>query len=319
MDKNYALLGTIWVIVIVAALITYSFLPGYVREKGDLYEPFEYSQMYLENESYSDLIIEYDYVAGHEPSETAMTILEEKVKNYTDKETVESVVDDQIGVNDTRIAYDKNDISELKESYQDHGRRDNKISMHVLYLNGVWKENENALGLAKRPYQIVIFDSVIEDLAERNTNLTGEDIEGPVVVHEFGHLLSLVGLSYESEHEDTEYSGHCDESKGECVMAGTVEVKENMGEAPPSDFCDLCIEDMEYIREMEDSFGFEDLISYLSISGQYLVGIWISTVIIGKSSKNRKYRPHQVGPDRPEQVYQREERAYSDPDQSYDR
>ncbi len=315
MDKNYALLATIWVIIVVGALITYSFLPAYVKETGDLYEPFEYSQMYLENEPYSDLIIEYDYVEGYEPNETAMKILEGKVENYTDKENIKSVVDNQISENHTDFNYNSDDIAKLNDAYMDYKREGNKISIHVLYLDGYWEENEDVLGLSKRPYQIVIFRRVIENLADRNLNLTGGDIEAPVLVHEFGHLLSLVGLGYESDHEDQEYPGHCDESEGECVMAAYVEVKEDTDEKPPLEFCDLCKEDIEKIREMEDSFGFEDLVSYGAISGQYFVGIWASSVILEKARKKINYMKKYESLEKFEQPYpEKENPTFEDED-----
>lgn len=323
MDKKYALLGTIWVLVVIAALITHSFLPAYVKERGDLYESFEYSQMYLENEPYSDLIIEYDYVEGHRPNETAIDILEEKVEKYTDKENVESVVDDQISMNHTQeLFYDRNDISKLNDIYMDNGREGDTISIHVLYLDGEWKEKENVLGLSKRPYQIVIFSRVVEESAESlDTQLDKDifklDVEAPVLVHEFGHLLSLVGLGYESDHEDPEYSGHCDESEGDCVMAGSVEVKGDSVERPPLEFCELCQEDLEKIREMEDSFGFEDLVSFGTISGQYFVGIWASSVIIVRAGKKFESKTDYKDLERTGQSYT--QKGYSRFEDDYDR
>ncbi len=323
MDKKYALLGTIWVLVVVVALITHSFFPVYVKEKADLYEPFEYSQMYLENEPYSDLIIEYDYVEGHRPNKTAMSILERKVENYTDKENVVSKLDDEIPVNHTRVGlYDSNDISELNDAYMDYGREGDTISIHVLYLDGEWKEKENVLGLSKRPYQIVIFSRVVEDFAETldeqlEKDIFKLDVEAPVLVHEFGHLLSLVGLGYESDHEDAEYPGHCDESAGDCVMAGYVEVKEDTDEKPPLEFCELCKEDLKQIKEMEDSFGFEDLVSYGTISGQYFVGIWASSVIIGRTGKKVVYNNEYREVEKSEESYSQEE--YSGFEDDYNR
>ncbi len=289
MDKKYALLGTIWVLVVVAALITHSFLPAYAKEKTGLYEPYEYSQMYLDNDPYSEVIIEYDYDEGQEPEETAMRKLEGKIENYTDKESVKRVVDDEISYDDSTLSYDSNDISELNEKYQNYERTGNKIPIHVLYLNGVWEENPNVLGLAQRPEQIVIFSSVIRSIEEEN-DLEPGDVEAPVLIHEFGHLLSLVGLGYESDHEDIEYPGHCDESAGECVMAGSVEIKENMTNPPTTEFCELCREDIEYIRGLEDPFGLEDAISYSTIVGQYMIGIWVSSVLIDKVDKQRVKR-----------------------------
>jgi len=313
MSKKYYLLVVIWVLVVVTALVTYSFLPAYVKETGDLYQPYEYSQMYLENDRYSEVVIEYDYMRGQEPDETAVMKLEEKVEEYTDKESVESVIDDQISIEEKSASYDSNDISRLKEEYQDHERGGNKIPIHVLYLDGVWEENKDVLGLSQRPEQIVIFNSVISDI-EDNSALEPGDVEGPVLIHEFGHLLSLVGLNYESDHEDHEYPNHCDKSAGECVMAGSVEIREDMDEAPPDEFCELCEEDLEYIRDLEDPFGFEDLITYISIGGQYTIGIWGSAVLVDSADDQKRRKVRYVQDSGYKQPYQKKQKVYSSKD-----
>ncbi|MFP4001317.1 MAG: hypothetical protein ACLFSM_07735 [Thermoplasmata archaeon] len=284
MSKRYYLLATVWVLVIAGALITNSFLPAYAREELDLYESYEYSQMYLENEPYSKIIIEYDYIEGHEPESTAISELEKAIQTHTNKERIESIVDDQISPSESLPEYDSSDISRLKKKYQDHERQGNQITIHVLYLTGLWEDNINALGLSKRPEQIVIFSSVIDNI-ESQEGLDRGDIEAPVLVHEYGHLLSLVGLGYESDHEDDRYLNHCDESAGECVMAGSVEVKEDMTESPPIEFCELCREDMEHIKKIESTVGIEEYISYSIIASEYMIGIWASIVVVDSAGK----------------------------------
>ncbi|MEF8835130.1 MAG: hypothetical protein V5A76_03150 [Candidatus Thermoplasmatota archaeon] len=311
MDKKYAFLGTIWVLIIIAALITHSFFPAYLKEKTSSYEPYEYSQMYLENEPYSEIIIEYDYLKGQEPDETAITKLEEKIEKYTDKETIKSIVDDQISIAESEPSYDSNDISRLKKEYQNHERDGNQIAIYVLYVDGIWEDDNDVLGLSQRPGQIIIFNSVISGIETTNALGSGE-IESPVLVHEFGHLLSLVGLNYESYHEDDGYPNHCDESAGECVMAGAVEIKEEMMEPPPSDFCELCQEDMEQISELEDPFGLEDVISYSTIVGQYMIGIWASAVLIEKAGKGKDRRKIYEEDYRYDEKYQEEEKTSSE-------
>ncbi len=308
MDKKYAVLGTIWVLVIIAALITHSFFPGFIKEKTGLYQSYEYSQMYLENDPYTDIVIEYDYVEGYEPSETAMTLLEEKIEKYTEKENIERDVDDKISANETKLSYDENDISELKDAYKDHERHGNTIPIHVLYLNGRWEKNPDVLGVSKIPHQIVIFNGVIE---EKSRDLEPERVEEAVLVHEFGHLLSLVGIGYESEHEDEEYSRHCDESEGECVMAGYVDIRENTEEPPPIEFCELCESDLETIRELRDPFSLDNIISYAVISWQYFMGVWVSTVLVDSVRRKRNPKKGSFSDHGSEPIYQENEKKAS--------
>lgn len=284
----------VWTLVIIFALLTSTALTPVITEEFDLYHSYEYSQMYLEDEPYSELVIEYDYQEGAEPSEDAIFELERKVEKYTEKDSIKSVMGNEIPFNDTatRSPYDRNDISELRDSYRSYEREGDTISIYVLYLNGTWAERKGTLGIADRPYTIGIFLGEIYSVTEE-TNLKREDIEPSVLVHEFGHLLALVGIGYESDHEhpDPRYSNHCDESEGPCVMSGSLEIKEEMDEKPPLEFCQLCEQDIEYIRNKEAPFGIQDLISFSVIILQFSLGMWVSMAIIrSKHKKNKKYK-----------------------------
>ncbi len=301
--KKITLVATVWVIIIVAALITNSFLPPMLKENFGFYEPYEYSQMYIENEPYSELIIEYDHVQGRVPGQEAMNTLEERVEEYTDKETIVSELDETLPPLDSGItpprrrsdSYDGDDISDLEDQYRTYSREGDTISIYVLYLDGEWGENERALGLARRPSLIVIFIDVIERFSER-TDIESHYIERGVLVHEFGHLLSLVGIGYETDHEDSDHPHHCDERAGDCVMAAAVEYKgEEDEDPPPDDFCTLCLEDIDRIREMEDDFTFANLITYGVIVGEVMFASAVSVAIITldekePGSKNTTYQ-----------------------------
>lgn len=289
MFKDYGKLCIIWVFVIIFALITASISPPIVKEEFDLYHSYEYSQMYLEDDPYTDLIIEYDYQIGSKPVQESLDLLEERVNQYTDKERVKIELGDELPYNETvtRSPYDTNDIEEIRDEYRDYERDGNKISIYILNLNGTWAEREGTLGIAERPHTIVVFQREIYEITQR-TDLKREDIEPSILIHEFGHLLSLVGINYESDHEDPAYPRHCDESEGECVMAGSLEIKDGMEEEPPTDFCELCQEDIELIRNKEAPLGLEDVISYSMIALEFSIGLWVSALVIDNAGK--KYR-----------------------------
>lgn len=288
MSKRYPAIVTIWVLLIIAGLVTNSFFPSMAREQLDLYESYEYSQMYLEDDTYTNITIEYDYVDGYGPDEDSMGLLEQKIDEYSDKDSIESIKDEEIRVNDTRTSYDRNDISALKESYRSYGRDGNIVPLHVIYLNGVWENNKNALGLSQQPHQVVIFKGTIRKFA-REGDLGIERVESAVLVHEFGHLLSLVGVDYYSEHEASDYPNHCNEEVGECVMAGSVELPEN-GDAdpPPTDFCENCQDDIEKIRGLEGPLGLEDYLNYGIIGGYGLLGIGVTAILWESQDEARK-------------------------------
>ncbi len=290
MNRRHGLMALVAVITAVFVLLTATALPGYIREVGDLYKPFEYAQMYLEDHPYSELIIEYDYVPGFEPSHIAMNTLEEVVYRYTDKREVIHRMDENVALRDTRAVYTEEHIHLLVDNYKSHQRGGESMVLYVLYLDGAWKE-ENVLGLSYGGDRIVIFMQTIINVSRRSQNLQPHDIESSVLVHEFGHLLSLVGRGYQSDHEDPEYRHHCDESAGPCVMAADVEVSVGrFSVPPPTDFCTLCREDLELIRHMKDDPGIEELITAVVVVGGMVIGIgWIVVLVPKKDHSEEEY------------------------------
>ncbi|MCK5343984.1 MAG: hypothetical protein KAR20_11300, partial [Candidatus Heimdallarchaeota archaeon] len=86
------------------------------------------------------------------------------------------------------------------------------------------------------------------------TNLVDSvDYEKSVVIHEFGHLLAMVNIGYQSDrnHEDTQGS-HC--INDDCVMYRSVETV-SIGSLitqedpkPPTDFDNDCRSDMANLK-----------------------------------------------------------------------
>ncbi len=288
--RRYGLMAVVAAITVIAVLVTAASLPGYLREVGNLHTSFEYAQMYLDDEPYSELIIEYDYVAGHAPSPMAMELLEERVYQYTDKDMVTSIINDVIRYEDTREIYREEDVFLLSNDYKDNQRGGDTMVMHVLYLDGEWKE-DNVLGLSYGGDRVVIFVETIFKVAQRSQDAQALEIESSVLVHEFGHHLALVGIGHESDHEDVEYPHHCDESAGKCVMASDIEVK-RMGhsEAQPTDFCVLCQEEIDTVRAMEDELGLEEFLTMGVVGGEMIVCIgWIMVLVPKKEDRKKEF------------------------------
>ncbi len=290
MNKRYGLITLVAVITVIVVLVTAASLPGYIRKTGNLYKSFEYAQMYIEDDTYRELIIEYDYVPGLEPSHRAMDGLKDVVYTYTDKKSVIERTDDQVAFRDTEQIYTEDDVFQLVDTYKSYQRGGNTMVLYVLYLDGTWKE-ENVLGLSFGGDKIIIFMHTIINVAGRSQNLNPQDIETSVLIHEFGHILSLVGMDHESDHEDPDYEHHCDESAGSCVMAADVQIR--MGrysEPPPTDFCALCQADIEQIRQMEDDPDIEEFITAAALIGQVVIGVgWIVVLVPKKKDKEDEY------------------------------
>lgn len=148
------------------------------------------------------------------------------------------------------------DIKKMEKEHRDYRNSGSDIVGYILYLNGFYSEDSNVLGIAYGPSSIAIFKEKIDDInipIWAITQLSSSDYEKSVVVHEFGHLLALVNIGYESDrdHEDTK-ENHC--RFDDCVMYYAIETASiynlitQEDPKPPSDFCEHCRHDLENLK-----------------------------------------------------------------------
>lgn len=294
--KKYGVVGAIAVITLVALLLTYSFLPVFLRDTGGLYKSYEKAQWYLEDDRYSELVIEYDYTPDSYPNEQVRDMLEGKIEKYCEKDSVETVLDDQISFNDVKGTYTQEYVQMLTDKYQDYESDGDELALHIMFLNGAWEE-DNVLGLTYGGNNIVIFEDQIRSVSSQSSNLNTVDIEKAVLVHEFGHVLGLVGIDYDSDHNVQGH--HCDESDGDCVMAASVEVRVGgFSEKPPTDFCSLCQNDILDISGMEDGWGLEEYMTTGVLAGEGIVGMaWVMVVYSEEPKKEHEVYNEYYGKD----------------------
>jgi hypothetical protein len=193
-------------------------------------------------------------VEGHEPSSEALDTLKSRINFYCDKPQGILIFDDDITSSQT--AYTDEDIKDLEDEYRAYENVDDDITVHILYLNGEYDEDSNVLGIAYDASSMVIFKEKIDGISIpiwASTQVDNTDYEKSVLVHEFGHLMALVNIGYESQrdHEST-HKHHC--IHDDCVMYYSVEsvsIKNLITEdnpKPPSDFCNDCRHDLNKIK-----------------------------------------------------------------------
>ncbi len=288
MEKRYWLIPVIAVIVILVGSYTYTAFPSYLREEGNMYTDFEKSQWFLSDDEYDKIKIEYDYVEGCRPKNESLEFFNQKVSEICgEKDQVIDVMDDKIKEKDVKINYREEEVIQLGDTYQDIEREGKTVPLHVIYLNGLYEE-KNVLGLTYNHMHIVLFKQSISRVVNASSWQSEDpekDMENSVLLHEFGHIISLVGIGYQSDHEIERH--HCNEEAGECVMDASVEVKMNgFSEKPPTDLCSLCNDDIGKIKEMEDDRGPEDLVTYIIIIGEVSIGIsWTIAILRNKKEK----------------------------------
>lgn len=215
--------------------------------------PGDYAKDYLQDSKYTKLIIEIDYVEGYAPSSKALDTLENRINVYCEKQEVLPL---QKRITSSKSSYSDEDIRNMEDEHRNYQKKGSDIVAYILYLNGVYSKNDDVLGIAYGASSIAIFKEKIDNIGIPiwAANLVDNtDYEKSVLVHEFGHLLALVNIGYESERDhESSHEHHC--KYEDCVMyysIETVSIRTLIAQdnpKPPSDFCDDCQYDLSRLK-----------------------------------------------------------------------
>ncbi|MBW3613776.1 MAG: hypothetical protein KY439_00485 [Actinobacteria bacterium] len=127
------------------------------------------------------------------------------------------------------------------------GQGGGRAVLHVLFLRGNLRGNDEVLGVAVRGDVVAIFS---DSVAAAGTPLvSGGAIEDAVLIHELGHLLGLVDLVLDTGRADPEHPGHS--RNRDSVMYWAVEsslVTQVLAGGPPRDFDSQDLADLAALR-----------------------------------------------------------------------
>ncbi len=248
--------GKRYIFVMLISVITVLSSTGCLDSGGKESRVGDNAKLYLQGSKYTRIILEIDYITGYPPSTQAITTLESRIDQYCDKsEGVLSIKDSISGNGDV---YSVEDIKDLEKRNRDYFKQGSDTVIYCLYLDGEYSESSSVAGLAYGPSSIAIFKEKIDDIDipfwGPAVGLTSSDYETSIIVHEFGHLLSLVNIGYESDktHEDENNEHHCIHES--CVMYYSIESIDiyayvlEQEKVPPSDFCSDCQYDLSKLK-----------------------------------------------------------------------
>ena len=207
------------------------------------------NHQYLQPQPFSKLIVEIDHVDSVSPSQSSVNTFLSTIKQFVDKP--DGVV--RSGDNSLKAqkdSYSVQDLLNVAKTNRSNYSQGNMVSLYVLYVNGEFAENTNALGVALNSSMFVIFKDKIN---EATTALVfAPEIEKAVLNHELGHLWGLVNITYQSgiDHEDKEHPHHS--KNRESVMFWAVEdisVANLLRGGPPYQFDSADQDDIEKIKK----------------------------------------------------------------------
>ena len=201
----------------------------------------------LRANEYSSIHLEINYVTGNSPDSDALNLLKQRIKEVTDKSTVTI---SQSSFGSTQNSYTLEEILEIENEERSRFKSGNTFVIHILYLNGEYKDNDQTLGLAYSGTSFVMFKEKIEDAAF--LLISAKDIEKSVIVHEFGHLLGLVNNGYQSphDHEDPQHPHHSNNE--DSVMYWAIEsqdIANQIDGEPPNNFDSDDLDDLRLMKE----------------------------------------------------------------------
>ena len=201
----------------------------------------------LQDNNYSKLHIEINYVTDNSPDSDAIDILKKRIQEVSDKT---SITVSQSAFGSTDNSYSLEEIVNIENNERERFKSGDTFVIHILYLNGEYQDNDKTLGLAYTGSSFVLFKEKIT--AASLLFISAADIEKSVIVHEFGHLLGLINNGYKSphNHEDSQHPNHSNNE--ESVMYWAIESQDignQLDGEPPNEFDADDIDDLRLIKE----------------------------------------------------------------------
>lgn len=195
-----------------------------VNKTGNLKGSGESANDILSNANFDKMLIEIGYVKNFKPSDGAMNSLTAYLKQHSFKDNIEVIYKELSSPNKETLTL--NDIDDLEQENRTAYNDGKTLAFYIYFADAPSDDDDEeedlvTLGAVYRNTSMVIYEKTIKELAATSFSITNEDIESPTLNHEFGHLLGLVNLGFESEpespikttmvnpHEDTSAANHC--------------------------------------------------------------------------------------------------------------
>lgn len=190
---------------------------------------------FLQGLTFSKVVIEIDYVAGHEPTAAAKNAVKNFFESYADKTGGVSFSGGNV-ISETRQTYSAADLESVEKANRNHYTSGDTAVVYFMFINGQF-ENGGALGVAFKASSAALFVDRIDEAT--SALILYAQIEEAVAVHELGHLMGLVDINYKSarDHADAAHPGHS--KNDDSVMFWAVEdvsLKNVLNFGPPDRF-----------------------------------------------------------------------------------
>jgi hypothetical protein len=204
----------------------------------------------LSDKKFTSMIVEVVYIAGFEPSETAINNFVAFLYSRTYKPNGISITK-RVIPSTGKAAYTLEDIVAIENINRTKFNTSNQIAIWIFFADGKSSLDTNTstiLGTAYWNTSLVIYEKTVQGLSDGPLEPNRSLLETTIITHESGHLLGLTNLmlAMQSAHEDASHPKHCDVSS--CLMYWSSETGHSVsnmasgGSAPQLD--SQCISDL---------------------------------------------------------------------------
>jgi hypothetical protein len=192
------------------------------------------------------MVVEVGHQQGAELSQSALDHLLAVLRGVVDKPAGLTVVTSELPGGPR--TWSRDDLDAISRTSRQHTSGPEQVVMHVLALRGEF-EQPDVLGVAFDASSFALFPDRLDRLAGLLGGRTL--VEQALLVHEAGHLLCLINITYTSDidHEDPEHPHHSKDPGS--VMYWAVEhtaVGQVFSGPPPDDFTANDRADLEGLR-----------------------------------------------------------------------
>ena len=186
---------------------------------------------FLSNNNFKKIIVEFAYIEGYKPTETAKNNFKDFIESRVFKSSGIEFIEKEIPTTG-KIEYTLDEIVNIEKEHRTKYNTNSTIALWVLFVNGKSSNDTNSssiLGSAYWNTSFVIYEETIRELSNSAFEPERSLLETSVINHEFGHILGLtnLGSDLQSNHEDPNHPKHCIEEN--CLMFWAAETSQGIG------------------------------------------------------------------------------------------
>ncbi len=196
----------------------------------------------LSNDNFDKILIEIAYVTGFKPTESAMTLFIDYLKEHTFKTDIKLVYKELSSPVEDELTL--KEIADLETKNRTAFNSGSTLAFYIYFADAPAEGDDLegglvTLGAVYRNTSMIIHEVTVKNLSSRSVLISDADVEATTLNHEFGHLFGLVNLGSDmvndhesqSENSDGELGGdnHCNQSG--CLMRAELQFGGSSGKS----------------------------------------------------------------------------------------